>query len=115
VYYLSYHHPSLKNWWVLYKVNPEMRSARYDEYVERHEDDDVVDVYQEEIEGHQSFTVSDGAGLVELATRNIDLMQEEPGPSKKHLQKLQHNIERQERREWLDAHATEADSDVDDF
>jgi hypothetical protein len=84
----------------VYKVNPEMHPARYDEYVERHDDDDdVVDVYQEEIEGHQSFMVSDGAGLTELATRNVDLMQEEPGPSKKHLRKSQRNIERQERRE----------------
>jgi hypothetical protein len=88
VYYLSYPHPSLKNWWVVYKVNPEMHPARYDEYVERHEDADVIDVYQEEIEGHQSFTVSDGAVLTELATCNTDLMQEEPGPSKKHLQKI---------------------------
>jgi hypothetical protein len=97
VYYLSYPHPSLKNWWVVYKVNPEMHPARYDEYVERHKDDDVIDVYQEEIEGHQSFTVSNGVGLAELATRNADLMQEEPGPSKKRLQKSQRNIERQER------------------
>jgi hypothetical protein len=67
--------------------------------VERHEDDDVIDVYQEEIEGHQGFTVSDGAGLVELATRNTNLMQEEPGPSKKRLRKSQRNIERQERHE----------------
>jgi hypothetical protein len=43
--------------------------------------------------------VSDGVGLAELATRNEDLMQEEPGPSKKRLQKSQRNIERQERRE----------------
>jgi hypothetical protein len=35
---------------VVYKVNPKMHLARYDEYMERHEDDDVVDVYQEEIE-----------------------------------------------------------------
>jgi hypothetical protein len=55
--------------------------------VERHEDDDVVDVYQEEIEGHLSFTVSEGTGLAELATRNADLMQKEPSPSKKRLQK----------------------------
>jgi hypothetical protein len=85
----------------VYKVNPEMHPTRYDEYVERHDDDDddVIDVYQEEIEGHQSFMVSDGAGLTELATRNVDLMQEEPGPSKKRLRKSQRNIERQERRE----------------
>jgi hypothetical protein len=24
VYYLSYPHPCLKNWWVIYKVNPKM-------------------------------------------------------------------------------------------
>jgi hypothetical protein len=77
----------LKIWWVVYKVNPKMHPARYDGYVERHEDDDVVDVYQEEIEGQPSFTVSEWTGLAELATRNADLMQEEPGPSKKHLQK----------------------------
>jgi hypothetical protein len=102
VYYLSYPHERMENWWVVYKVNPEMDTHRCDEYVERHEDDDVVHVYQEEIEGHQSFTVSDGAGLVELATHDIELMQEEPGPSKKHLQKSKHVIERQERRERLD-------------
>jgi hypothetical protein len=85
VYYLSYPHSNLKNWWVMYKVNPEMHPAQYDEYMERHKDDDVVDVYQEEIEGQQSFTVSDGAGLTELATYNVDLLQEEPGPLKKHL------------------------------
>jgi hypothetical protein len=65
VYYLSYPHESMKNWCVVYKVNLEMQTHQYDEYVERHEDDNVVHVYQEEIEGHQSFTVSDGAGLTE--------------------------------------------------
>jgi hypothetical protein len=50
VYYLGYPHESMKNWWVVYKVNPEMDTHRYDEYVEKHEDDDVVHVYQEEIE-----------------------------------------------------------------
>jgi hypothetical protein len=54
---------------------------------EGHNDDDVIHVYQEENEGHQSlsFTVSDGAGLTELAIRDVELMQEEPGPSKKLL------------------------------
>jgi hypothetical protein len=46
VYYLSYPHPSFKNWWVIYKVHPKMHTRRYDEYVEGHEDDDI---YQEEI------------------------------------------------------------------
>jgi hypothetical protein len=74
---------------VVYKVNPEIGTCQYNAYVERHDDDDVVHVYQEENEGHQnlSFTVSDGVGLVELATRDIELMEEELGPSKKHIQK----------------------------
>jgi hypothetical protein len=57
--------------------------------MERHNDDDVVHVYQEENEGHQSlsFTVSDGVRLTELATRDVELMEEGPGPSKKHLRK----------------------------
>jgi hypothetical protein len=86
-YYLSYPHKSMKNWWVIYKVNPEMNTHHYDEYVERHEDDDIVHVYQEEIEGHQCFTVSDGVGLAELATHDIELMEDIPGHSKKRLQK----------------------------
>jgi hypothetical protein len=46
VYYLSYPHPSLKNWWVVYNVNPEIYTRRDNEYVEGHENDDI---YQEEI------------------------------------------------------------------
>jgi hypothetical protein len=74
---------------VVYKVNPEIDTCRYNAYVERHDDDDVVHVYQEENEGHKSlsFIVSDGAGLAELATRDIELMEEELGPSKKHIRK----------------------------
>jgi hypothetical protein len=55
----------MKHWWVVYKVNPEMDTRQYDAYIERHDDDDVIHVYQEENEGHQSlsFTVSDEAGL----------------------------------------------------
>jgi hypothetical protein len=26
VYYLSYHHISMKNWWVVYKINPEIHT-----------------------------------------------------------------------------------------
>jgi hypothetical protein len=63
-------------------------TCQYDAYMERHDDDDVIHVYQEENEGHQSlsFTVYDGAGLTELATR-VELMKEEPDPSKKRLPK----------------------------
>jgi hypothetical protein len=67
VYYLFYPRPSLKNWWVIYKVNPEIYTHQYDEYIEGHEDDDI---YQEEIEVDQNFTVSDGVGLTELDTGN---------------------------------------------
>jgi hypothetical protein len=88
VYYQSYPHESRKHWWVVYKVNHEMDIGQYDTYVERHDDDDVIHVYQEENEGHQSlsFTVFDRAGLAELAIRDVELMDEEPGPSKKCLQ-----------------------------
>jgi hypothetical protein len=89
VYDLSYPPKSMKHWWVVYKVNPEIDTHRYDTYVERHDDDDVIHVYQEENEGHQSlsFTIFDGAGLAELTTHDVELMKEEPCPSKKHLQK----------------------------
>jgi uncharacterized protein with NRDE domain len=115
VYYLSYPRKSMKNWWVVYKVNPEVDTHRYDEYVERHEDDDVVHIYQEEIEGHQSFMVSNGVGLTELATHDVELMEEEPSTSKKHIQKSKRVTERQERHERLDARVAEADLDADDF
>jgi hypothetical protein len=49
VYYLSYLHPSMKIWWVVYKINLEMHTRRYDEYIKRHKKDDI---YQEEIELH---------------------------------------------------------------
>jgi hypothetical protein len=105
---------------VVYKVNPEIHTRRYDEYMERNEKDDV---YQEEIEEHKNFMVSDGARLIELATRDIELMEEEQGPSKKHFQKsqgpLMKSIQKSqrmiERRERLNACVAEADSDVDDF
>jgi hypothetical protein len=60
----------------VYKVNPEIDTHRYDAYMERHDDDNVVHVYQEENEGHQSlsFTVSDEVGLTELATHDVELM-----------------------------------------
>jgi hypothetical protein len=67
--------------------------------MERQENDDVIDVYQEEIEWHQSFTVSDGVGLTEWATCDAALMEEELGPSKKYLWKSKCITERQERHE----------------
>jgi hypothetical protein len=120
VYYLSYPHISLKNWWVVYKVNPEIHTRRYDEYMERNEEEDV---YQEEIKEHENFTVSDGARLTELATRDIGLMEEEQGPSKKHLRKSQGPPKKSirksqqmiERRERLNARVAEVDFDADNF
>jgi hypothetical protein len=82
MYYLSYPHPSFKNWCVVYKVCPEMHTHRYDEYVEGYEDDDI---YQEEIKVDHNFTVSDGAGLTEVDTGNVELLDEEASPSEKRL------------------------------
>jgi hypothetical protein len=59
--------------------------------------------------------VSDGAGLIELATSDAKLLDEEVGPSKKCLQKSKRLLERQERCEPLDAHVMESYSDADDF
>jgi hypothetical protein len=112
VYYLSYPHSSFKNWWIVYKVHPKMHTHRYDEYVEGHHDDEI---YQEEIEVDPNFMVSDRAGLIELDTDDVELLDEEQGPSKKCLQKSKRLLERQERRERHDAHVVEVDSDVDDF
>jgi hypothetical protein len=47
VYYLSYPHKWMKKWWVIYKINPEIHTCRYDDYMERNGEEDV---YQEEIE-----------------------------------------------------------------
>jgi hypothetical protein len=89
VYYLSYPHESMKHWWVVYKVNLEMDTHRYDVYMERHDDDDIIHVYQEENEGDQGlcFTISNRTVLIELTTCDIELMEDEPGPSKKHIRK----------------------------
>jgi hypothetical protein len=62
---------------VVYKVNPEIHTHRYQEEIKEEED-----VYQEEIKEHENFTVSDGARLTKLATRDVELMEEEQGPSK---------------------------------
>jgi hypothetical protein len=79
----------MKHWWVVYKVNPKMDTRRYDAYMERHDDDDIIHVSQKENDGDQGlrFTISDMAGLAKLATRDVELMEDEPGPSKKCLQK----------------------------
>jgi hypothetical protein len=61
--------------------------------MERHEDGDV---YQE-VEGYQSFTISDRVGLKELATGDIGLLEEAPCPSKKCIQKSKCLIKRQDR------------------
>jgi hypothetical protein len=101
----------------VYKVNPEMDTHRYDAYVERHDNDDVVHAYHEENEGHQSvsFIVSGGVGLAKLVTCDVELMEEESCPSKKRLRKLEQVTEKQERCERHNARVAEADSDADDF
>jgi hypothetical protein len=117
VYYLSYPHECMKHWWVVYKVNPEIDTRWYDAYMERHDDDAVVHVYQEENEGDQGlhFTVSDRAGLIELETHYVELMQDEPSPSKKCIRKSKWLAEKQEWCDRLNARVAKADSDADDF
>jgi hypothetical protein len=59
--------------------------------------------------------VSDGASLTELDTGDVELLDKEVYSSNKHLQKSKHLLERQERREQLDARVTKADSDTNDI
>jgi hypothetical protein len=54
--------------------------------VERHDDDDAIHVYHEEIEGL-------------LATRDVELMEEGSCPSKKCIRKSKRVAETQERHE----------------
>jgi hypothetical protein len=102
---------------VVYKVNPKIDTHRYDAYMKRHNNDDIIHVYQEENEGDQGlrFTVSDRVGLTELATRDVELMEDESGPSKKCLRKSKRLAEKQEWHDRLNARVAEADSDADDF
>jgi hypothetical protein len=67
-----------------------MHTCRYDEYIEGHKDDDI---YQKEIEVDQNFTVSDGEGLIELDTSDVELL-DEAGPSSKRLRKSKRFLER---------------------
>jgi hypothetical protein len=57
-----------------YKVNPKMHTHRYDEYIERHKDDDI---YHKQIKVDQNFTISDEAGIVEFDTDDTELLDEE--------------------------------------
>ena len=85
VYYLSYPHPTLKSWWVVYKVNPEVHPYRYNEYNICIEDDDIVyqDVGDQADDSEDNDIVSEGVGLYELASRTLELMVKDPsGPSK---------------------------------
>jgi hypothetical protein len=58
-----------------------MHTHRYDEYIEGFEVD-------------QNFTVSDGAGLAELDTGDVELLYEEADPSNKRLRKSKRLLER---------------------
>ena len=121
VYYLSYPHPSLKAWWVVFKVPPEVHPNRYDEYNRSTEDDDIVEVYQEDNEEeNEDFTVSDGIGLVhELASLVGELLVDEPGPSTTTTRKSNRLSEREEeqieREKRLNRRVAEEDSDAEDF
>jgi hypothetical protein len=59
-----------------------MHTHQFEEYAEGQEDDEI---YEEEIEVDQNFTVSDGAGLTELVGGDVELLDEEPGPLNKRL------------------------------
>jgi hypothetical protein len=56
-----------------------------------------------------------GASFTELDTGDVELLDEKVDSLNKHLQKSKRLLERQERRERLDAHVAKANSNTDDF
>jgi hypothetical protein len=119
VYYLSYPHQSLKTWWVVYKVNPEVHPYRYNNYnvsTDNTDDDDIVyqEVDDQADDSDDNNIVSEGAGLNELSSLTLELMVE-PDPSNSKHQNSMRLLEKQQRVEQLNARVTEEDSDADDF
>jgi len=120
VYYLSYPHKSFKTWWVAYKVNPEVHPYRYQNYNLSTNDDDEDDVVFQEVgdqadDSDNDSIVSEGAGLNELASLTVELM-EEPISSNSKRQRLEETVlETQQWVEQLNTRVAEEDSDADDF
>jgi hypothetical protein len=119
VYYLSYPHQSLKTWWVVYKVNPEVHPYRYNNYnvsTDNTDDDDIVyqEVDDQADDSDDNNIVSEGAGLNELSSLTLELMVE-PDPSNSKHRNSMRLLEKQQRVEQLNARVTEEDSDADDF
>jgi hypothetical protein len=118
VYYLSYPHLSLKAWWVLCKVNPKVHPERYDNYNVSITNDDFYDLYQEEGDqgnGDEDDDIVSGwtALINELVSRpveQVELMDEEPGPSNAKRRKSTRLLER-----LINVSVREEDSDTDDF
>jgi hypothetical protein len=119
VYYLSYPHQSLKTWWIVYKVNPEVHPYRYNNYNVSTDDTDDDDIVYQEVgdqadDSDDDNIVFEGAGLNELASLTLELMVE-PDPSNSKRRKSMRLVEKQQRVEQLNACVTEEDSDADDF
>lgn len=122
VYYLSYPHPSLRAWWVAFKVNPHVFPPGDDAYMEKEPGDDDNNVFQEASQTDedepnaigQQFHVDAGEDLELVGNNEIELM-EEPRPKWKRapvrksirIQRLQESVIRQR--------VNEAESDADDF
>jgi hypothetical protein len=117
VYYLSYPHKSFKTWWVAYKFNPEVHPYRYQNYNLSTNDDDVVfqEVGDQADDSDNDSIVSDGAGLNELASLTIELMEEPISSNSKHQRFEETVLETQQWVEQLNTRVAEEDSDADDF
>jgi hypothetical protein len=117
VYYLSYPHPNLKSWWVVYKVNPEIHPKWYDNYNVSVTNGDLWDVYQEGGDQRNSDGDDDivykGIVLDELVSRHVkpvELMDKELGPLNAKRRKSTRLLER-----LINARVMEEDSDADGF
>jgi hypothetical protein len=116
---LSYPHKSFKTWWVAYKVNLEVHPYRYQNYnlSTNDDDDDVVfqEVGDQADNSDNDSIVSEGAGLNELASLTVELM-EEPISSNSKRQRFEETVlQTQQWVEQLNTRVAEKDSDADDF
>ena len=126
VYYLPYPHPSLKAWWVAFKVNPQMCPSTEGDYMmSTNIDDGDNDVFQEkgqldrrgtnqEAVAHR-FHVDGGEGLKTLDTDTRELI-EEPRSKRKRPVIVRKSVRIQRMQAHLNnQRVNEASSDADDF
>lgn len=125
VYYLPYPHPSLKAWWVAFKVNPQVYPPESDAYMSTTVESDDTDVFQPEGQLGQDginqniaqcFHVTDGEGLHVPETNARELIEESSSSKRKRPVVVRKSVRIQRMQERMNRQRVdEASSDADDF